>query len=236
VPVFYDVIDFLYKGGSPSEFKRPGGIVTAKVCGFSGRKPSQGCLSATEELFIAGTEPKEECTIHRTAERHALPAQYAEWVYDKYQRGSAGGYTIESMPTDLDKAFGQQDDGDSVVRLHGKPQASVAQNVSVSTKHYSITPASETPVNAVFERNTLKITYPLDGDRFIMERGVRTKSIRFTLLSERSVSHVDWFVDGKQCAKSGPPYTAFWVLQKGRHIISTVDPAGNGDSVRIRVE
>lgn len=236
VPIFYDVVDFLYRGGAPSEFKRPDGIITAKVCGSSGNIPSQGCPGVTEELFIAGTEPTAECTVHRTAEKHALPAQYAGWVYDKYQRGSAGRYMIESMPDDLDKAFGQQDDGEAVVRIHGKTQSDVAHDVSVSEKHYSITPDSEKPVNPAFKRNTLKITYPLEGDRFIMERGVRPKAIRFTLLSDRPVSHVDWFVDGKQCKKSGPPYMAFWELQKGRHVISTVDPAGNGDSVRIKVE
>ena len=235
VPIFYDIMDFLYKGGAPSEFRRPAGVVTARVCGLSGQRPSRGCPGATEELFIAGTEPDSECTAHKTAERHALPAQYAEWVYNKYRGGSASGYTIESLPDDLDLAFGQKEDGPSVIRLRGRQAADTGRGTTAAKRHYSIVSKREETRASVSVNNSLNITYPLDGDRFVMEGG-RPKTIRLTLLSERPVNHVDWFVDGIQCKEAGPPYMAYWELQRGVHVISTVDPAGFGDTVSITVE
>jgi len=237
VPLFYDVMNFLYNGGAPSEFRRPKGLVAVKVCGLTGLRPSPGCPTATEELFIAGTEPDKECRSHSAADKHALPVQYAEWVYNKYLTGSAAGYKIESFPNDLDEAFGQQyDEGDPVVRIRGGQDNVIKpENTSVRSKHYSITSSMACSSDLIYSDNTLKITYPLDGDRFVMENGRQT-TIRLSLLSAKPVSHVDWFVDGMQCKKAGPPYSAYWKLQRGRHVISIVDPAGNGDSIHILVE
>jgi penicillin-binding protein 1C len=237
VPIFYDTMNFLYNGAAPSEFRRPKGVVAVKVCNLTGLRPSKGCPTATEELFIAGTEPDKECTAHSTADRNALPAQYAEWVYDKYLRGSAAGYKIESFPDDLDEIFGlQHDEGETVVRIIGKQKAGKAQqDNSVRQKHYTITPSMPEPADTKYSENTLKITYPLDGDRFVLQGGQPT-TIRLSLLSAKPVSHVDWFIDGMQCKKAGPPYSAYWDLRRGRHVISIVDPAGNSDSISILVE
>ncbi|MBI5190806.1 MAG: penicillin-binding protein 1C [Nitrospirae bacterium] len=243
VPIFQDVIGFLYRGGSPAEFPRPDGVVAARVCGFSGSRPTESCPGSTEELFIAGTEPAGRCGVHRTAERHELPAQYADWVYAKYRRGAASGYRLAGAPDDLDAVFEDthEDDGPSPVRMRGAGADAAAYAAPGPPKHFSIGPGPDGPDDPGGDGgragagNRLKITYPLDGDRFI-SAGLRSRTVRMTLMSDRPVGHVDWFVDGWQLRRSGPPYEAYWDLARGRHVVSALDPSGNGDTISIEVE
>jgi penicillin-binding protein 1A len=51
-------------------FTEPPGIVRAEICATSGLLATAGCPELKEEVFIAGTEPQDTCTIHEfTLER-----------------------------------------------------------------------------------------------------------------------------------------------------------------------
>lgn len=58
------MIDYT-RGQSPHGFDPPPGIVFRKICQDSGLLSRYNCKKVVEEAFIEGTEPTEECDIHR---------------------------------------------------------------------------------------------------------------------------------------------------------------------------
>ncbi|MCF7939784.1 MAG: PBP1A family penicillin-binding protein [Spirochaetales bacterium] len=65
-PVWAEYMKNLHQGLAIKEFSRPdSGLVKMKVCSESGMIPTQYCPDTTEEIFIAGTEPKQFCDIHK---------------------------------------------------------------------------------------------------------------------------------------------------------------------------
>jgi penicillin-binding protein 1B len=48
-----------------SNFTRPEGIVEVRICESSGLRARSGCPRKRDEVFIAGTEPTSDCSLHR---------------------------------------------------------------------------------------------------------------------------------------------------------------------------
>jgi penicillin-binding protein 1A len=48
-----------------TDFSSPSGMVTAVICTESGLLATPDCPSVKTEVFIAGTEPKTYCDIHK---------------------------------------------------------------------------------------------------------------------------------------------------------------------------
>jgi penicillin-binding protein 1B len=49
---------------SAHDFARPAGVVSVEICEDSGQLAGANCPAVRPEVFIAGTEPKEECDLH----------------------------------------------------------------------------------------------------------------------------------------------------------------------------
>jgi penicillin-binding protein 1A len=66
-PIWAQFMKDVHKGLEPKAFFKPdSGIVTVRVCSVSGQLPTQECNEGIiEEIFIAGTEPREACEIHQ---------------------------------------------------------------------------------------------------------------------------------------------------------------------------
>ena len=69
-PIWHDFMEkalpLMEAEGKPAQaFKRPAGIVEAEVCAVSGQKPTADCPNRRRELFVAGTEPGEPCSVHK---------------------------------------------------------------------------------------------------------------------------------------------------------------------------
>ncbi len=68
-PVWAEYMKAIHQGLPKKEFTKPDtGLVQVKVCTESGLLPTQHCPESKEELFIAGTEPKQFCDIHKFKE------------------------------------------------------------------------------------------------------------------------------------------------------------------------
>ncbi|MBI5745424.1 MAG: penicillin-binding protein 1C [Nitrospirae bacterium] len=220
-PILKDIMGFLHKNRAPSISDMPEGVVTARVCGISGMKPGKYCRYITSELFVKGTEPKEECTFHVKKERfHELPTAYASWIYDKQRRGLAGNYRLKGDPDELGEL------------LHDEPA-----DVSPPSNHYSIGSRDM----GIKERrhnldNAIRIRYPLPDDRFILEKGNPDQLIKLEAVSDKPVRYVDWFIDGKPYKRTGAPYHVYWKPERGRHRITVSTPEDIGDSIQIKVE
>ena len=74
-PVLKEVALTLNKLYPSTQFKRPPGVRTVRVCPVSGLPPSAFCPASMDEVFTAGNLPSGQCAEHLPAEaRAALPA------------------------------------------------------------------------------------------------------------------------------------------------------------------
>lgn len=250
MPIFSDIVSWLYQQGPPTTFRQPRGIKRVVVCGYSGMRPTEHCSQTVRELFIEGTEPRGNCTFHTaTARRHELAAPYAGWLYDKNQSGSAGRYRLTGFGDDLDRVF--QDSRRGVPDVKQEP-AVRARNVSIA-KHvedppavpmrsgagrYSIGASGERPAaaNLTPGDQEIRILYPLDRDRFVLDHSERVQTIKLQAAVTRPVAYVEWFVNGRSFRRTGPPYQTFWPLEHGTFRLTAVTSENVGDSVQVTVE
>ncbi len=250
MPIFSDITSWLYRQGPPPPFRQPRGLKRVVVCGYSGMRPTEHCSQTVRELFIDGTEPQGSCTFHTaTARRHELAAPYAGWLYDKNQSGSAGRYRLSGFGDDLGRVF--QDPWQGVPDVKHEP-AVRARNVSIAKSvedppdiriqsgagHYTIGAGGERPFasNLAPGDREIRILYPLDKDRYVLDRSERVQAIKLQAAVTRPVAYVEWFVNGRAFRKTGPPYQAFWPLERGTFRLTAVTPENVGDSVQVTVE
>lgn len=244
-PILNDIFHLLYGNSMPSQYTVPENVVSAEVCGISGMKPGHSCNYVTKELFIKGTEPKEDCSFH-LKERyfHELPTNYAGWVFDKASRLPLGNYRLSGFSRDLEEIFDRPQDVNELDELPGIRVRNYEQKVAAvpsethvlsGTSHVTISRQDESEERNFSKSYTVSITYPLPGDRFLMQDDGR-QSIRLESVSSVPLGYVDWFVDGKYYARTRPPYNTYWHLEKGSHTIMAVGPNNTGDSIKITVE
>ncbi|TYQ18063.1 UNVERIFIED_CONTAM: penicillin-binding protein 1A [Acetivibrio alkalicellulosi] len=68
--IWRDVMEKVHEGLDVIQFEEPPGIVRKNICIYSGMLASELCAhdprgsSVRNEMFIAGTEPRDECTVH----------------------------------------------------------------------------------------------------------------------------------------------------------------------------
>jgi penicillin-binding protein 1C len=253
MPIFSDIISWLYRQGPPTPFRHPRGIKRVVVCGYSGMRPTEHCSQTVRELFIEGTEPRGNCTYHTaTARRHELAAPYAAWLYDKNRSGSAGRYRLTGFGDDLDRVF--QDPGRGVPEDKREPAVRVrnVSNVSIEkpekdpsavrmqsgSGHYSIGASGERPSdsNRTSGDQEIRILYPLDKDRFVLDHSERVQAIKLQASVTHPVAYVEWFVNGRSFRRTGPPYQTFWPLERGKFRLTAVTSENAGDAVQVTVE
>lgn len=65
-PLFRDLMLYLHQSSeAKSAFERPAGVTTQRICPRSGMKPGKHCPGEVEEVFVAGSEPTQQCSVHR---------------------------------------------------------------------------------------------------------------------------------------------------------------------------
>lgn len=248
-PIFKDIMYLLHGNSYPSSYARPENVAAAEVCGISGMKPGPSCNYVTKELFIKGTEPVEICAFHKNEKYfHELPTTYARWIYEKNKQVSAGSYRLEGFSRNLKNVFNDEqadnllpDEAPGIRIKNSRQKEDIISNAAMVTvdkmDHYSIGAEAENNYEMhEYTDNRLSITYPLPKDRFIIDKNKTAQVIRLETVSYRPIKYLDWFIDGKHYARTGPPYYAYWKLEKGRHSITAVAPDRKGDSIEIIVE
>ncbi len=64
-PIWRDVMEEALKGEARQDFLMPEGMVQVAVCAVSGQLPGTRCARIRSEIFLSGTEPHTQCTVHR---------------------------------------------------------------------------------------------------------------------------------------------------------------------------
>ncbi len=88
------VMKRVHEGLAPKDFEMPSDIVKVNVCTVSGKLPTEACAldprgsTVRTEIFIKGTEPREECDCHVFADIHAPSGKLATDLTPPWQTES----------------------------------------------------------------------------------------------------------------------------------------------------
>jgi len=231
-PILADLAAEVFGPVEPQPFAPPEGVVSAEVCAFSGRLPGPACPHRRLELFIDGTEPEVRCSYHHQREPwHLMPANYAGWLHQRFQKGGEGKFRLADFDPDLGQTFGRAAAGD----FGSKPPA-LPRRGSKWTLGSNPAPTSRPPDPAGEKEFPVAVSYPLPGDRFLLEPEKESVKLTLKAVCRASVKSVTWFVNGREAGAAGPPYELPLDLPRGRHRLTVSSPNGGGDSVEIFVQ
>jgi penicillin-binding protein 1C len=232
-PIVADLACALFAGSTPPAFRKPAGVTSAEVCAFSGLKPGPGCGDLRRELFMAGTEPQAICSYHHPQEPwHRMPATYAGWLHQRYEKGGEGRFRLAGFDQDLGKTFQEPAPADSKAGAQPRRRGgALVLGRPPTPPRGGYPPARDNGLGL-----RLSISYPLAGDRFLL--APRTEVIRVIskVLCRDPLKAVTWFVDGREVAATGPPYELPLDLSRGHHRLTVVGPGGQGDAVEVVVQ
>jgi penicillin-binding protein 1C len=190
------------QAGRESRFHPPPGVVRRSICPLSGQLAGPGCGAATEELFIAGTEPRAVCAWHREVAidtRNGLLAPPA-----------CPPAHVERRPmTVYPPRFRRW----AHSRGHPAP------------------PTASSPLCAPDATRVarVRIRFPQKGDRYFVDPDLRRAYQRIPLeatVHGRAAPEVRWRVNGRLVARAPYPYSARWPITRGRHTIVAELPGG----------
>ena len=194
-PIWHDFMEDVLKGRPAIPFERPAGLVEVVVCAESGELPNPDCPQTRSELFVAGTQPMVQCSMHRRlaidkatgllATRDTPPERIMERVY-----------TI--LPAEAQEWARQQ----------GLPQP----------------PLEAAPAIAVAGRNEapLVMTSPDAGTTYQLSPALPREAQRIEVAARPAAglrfTEVELYVDDTLLGRfAAEPYAARWALEPGAH-------------------
>ena len=182
---------------------------------------------------MAGTEPQGLCSYHHSREPwHRMPANYAGWLHQRYEKGGEGRFRLADFDQDLGKTFQGPAPADP------KAGAGPRRRGGALVFGRPPTPPSGAHPHARGAGLALgvSISYPLPGDRFLLAPQAEEVRVISKVLCRDPLKAVTWFVDGREVAATGPPYELPLNLSRGHHRLTVVGPGGQGDAVEVVVQ
>jgi penicillin-binding protein 1C len=198
-PVWNQFFEEFIKDKNIEEFVRPGRIVTREICSLSGDLYDSVCPERKFEIFIEGTEPKKNSTLHKNVQidtRNGLlatascPPAYVE------------NRTLIDYP---DAVY-------SWAVVNSKPY--------VPHEYSPLCNALENNVSAP-EKLYITITNPKNKAVYQNAPGlIRNQGISLDVNVSGTITSVAWYVDNKKIGEiSKPPFSLFIPLQTGDHMV-----------------
>jgi len=243
-PMAHDLLTELQSGGMSGWFRQPSSVVTAPVCGISGKRPTRFCPVRTTELFVRGSEPFEDCRFHERQGRfHELPPEYAGWLQARGISRTADPFVLAGgleLGDPLAPLPGSHPDGPGVhLRNSASGSSEIASSAIIPAPPVAATAAGilrvSRPDTDAVGWGRISIVSPHDGDRFVRSTD-EDNLVRLRAIPEAPLTEVIWLVDGLETARVGPPYEAFWPMQPGAHTITVLSPGEEAAQIRITVE
>ena len=163
--------------GPGGPFVPPTGVVVASVCPHSGMRPGRFCPSRVAVPMLAGTAPKDTCTVHRALvldRRTGLLADAATPASARERR----------VFTDYGARY------HTWMRQRGLP---IPPSASMQTASAS----------ALATSARLRIDYPASGTRFLLDPHLRRDFQRLPLsaTADAGLAAVVWLVDGHEAGR-----------------------------------
>lgn len=262
-PLLYDLVNELGLNQVFRWFPRPPGLVERSICGISGQSPTAWCPKISQDLFIESHPAPLPCSFHTDAAAgHLLAPEYSNWLFQRRQHHIADPYSLagEIELSDPFQASGYlaplagsvQFRDDSATRSVGSPGASgtsMISAVSPGLAGFPNSPASSYRSSARSEGRWIvaqppsvssgfggiRIVSPHDGDRLILGPGSDNLLI-LRAVPDEPLLEITWLIDGRELARTSPPYEALWPMERGRHLITAIGAGEEAAQVHILVE
>ena len=156
-----------------------------------------------------------------------MPANFAGWLHQRFQSGGEGRFRLAHFDPNLRKTFrGSLSRGLSKNVGLPRPGANMMAGLSAAPAY--------TRSDGLALR--MSISYPLNGDRYLLPPGAESVQVTGKAMCREPFKKINWFVDGREVAATGPPYELPLKMFRGRHRITVVGPGSQGDSVEVLVE
>lgn len=81
-PLFKDIMLLLESKNKDVSFPQAGRVIKASICPLSGKRATENCPGAMDDVFIEGTEPQEFCPIHAGTDDASA---YSHGIEEKFQ-------------------------------------------------------------------------------------------------------------------------------------------------------
>jgi 1A family penicillin-binding protein len=215
-PIWHDFMEAALKGTPNREFQRPDGLVEVEVCALSGLLPGPDCPHRVTELFLAGTEPTETCTMHQRIAIDRATGLRAT-VDTPPERIVQKVYTF--LPPEA-REWGREQGLD-------QPPPSPAQEAASGEEQIALAPG---------QGASLVIGSPDEGAVYRLDPAIPRDAQQIEVLAYAgtgaSLAEVILLVDGRPLARlSSPPYEALWRLEPGRHRFSAEGVDAHGQRI-----
>jgi penicillin-binding protein 1C len=179
-------------GGSLAP-KEPEGLKHVKICAVSGMRSGPDCDGGRDEIFVAGTEPRDTCAWHRHTR---IDPQNGLLVPDECPLEQAQERTVTVYPSPYDAW--------AVETGHG-----IAERYTPRCPH---PPAKYPKAHVMLMSPARTETLSLDVDA---PREVQALPLQARV--DAAAGAVTFLVDAKPFITVEAPHKAFWPLEKGEH-------------------
>ena len=207
-PIWNQFFEEFLKGKPIEQFVRPDRIKEVEVCALSGKLSDGICPEKATEIFIEGTEPKEQSKLHKKI------------IIDKRNNLLAG--------EDCSQAFVQEK-----VFIDYPPEVytwALEDNQEVIPRQFSpLCNGSQQVSGGSF----LQITYPKEKTVFeYAPQLVINQAVVFEINTSSDINKVLWYVDGTLFKTTNDlPFKASWLPEIGKHIIKAVGETASGKKI-----
>ena len=193
-PIWHDFMEEMHGGEPVGKFERPAGLVEEVVCSVSGLLPNPDCPHTRVELFVAGTEPTEQCTMHQ---RVAI------------DRDTGGLATVDTPP---DRVWERVH-----LLLPAEAREWARENDIPQPPAEAVEPPADDAPGA-----PLVMTSPDAGTIYRISPSAPRDSQRIVVAARAGASErlaiVELYADDELLARfTAPPYSTRWTLAAGAH-------------------
>ena len=204
-PVFNAVMKYLYKNSKPINVKKPEGIIEKKICSLSGEIPNHYCKDCVKELFILDSFSSRECDFHKLL-------QIDVRTNDLANNSTPKRYIKEKICEIYPNIYYEWAKEKGIKIFSEK----IISNFSTSDKK-------------------LKITFPSDGDVFIIDNTVDKEHQKIIFHLIGGYNRVTWKLNGKKLTDVEEPFSFEWKLEKGNYNLEAISD-NESDSVSFSVK
>jgi membrane carboxypeptidase/penicillin-binding protein PbpC len=208
-PIWAQTMRSILTGTNEEEFTRPADMIQLPVCKLSGLLPGDACTQQKMEWFIPGTQPTTVDTFHQVVlldSRDGLLADDSTPAEERYP-----GVAL-NLPDAAQRWAREQ----GLLLL-----ADVVRD-----------PLADKPAEA--NGQGLKITSPANGSIYHLAEGVplASQQIQIQMTGAAGLQQVNYYLDDSLLATvNAAPFTFWWQLSKGSHVLKAVVLLDGGDSL-----
>lgn len=209
-PIFKRVMTRAMAGVTTAPLVDRTGLVSARICPLSGELAGPSCPGAMEELFIAGTQPTHDCSMH---------GQLAAGLSDELKQRCLRLAAAEGRLVDLGLDFYDWAHNEGLSREPWLAAMCLGEGHADATR----------PV---------QILHPAKGDEFLLlaDLPLADQAIPVRVRATPSVGALTLVVDGASDGTLRPPFTGRIPATRGQHTLEVRDAQGRVlDAVRFLV-